>query len=213
MMQLAAYWGEPSPAWQRLQGDLFSHDAMADYSSLYQRALSSPAIEIFASKERLKTAELNLAKAQSKLDINWQLGVRRFEQSGDSAFSVGMSVPLFSGRRNRGEVTAALTERDEVAYQRQSALQQLHLQLYTAHSQHQQHVNAVGVFQRSIIPSLSTALKATQDAYEIGRYSYQDWVSAQTELLSAKQNLIESAAAASLNQAAIEQLIAEPIKR
>ena len=51
----------------------------------------------------------------------------------------------------------------------------------------------------------------TRQAYENGRYRYQDWIAAQEELLTAKQQHIESATAAQLNQALIEQLIAEPL--
>lgn len=211
IITLAAYWGEQSPTWPQLSGNLFAYSSLTTYPSLYQRALSSPAIEVFASTERLKTAELSLAKTQSTLDVNWQVGVRRVEESGDSAFMAGMSIPLFGGTRNRGNVTSALAERNEVKYQRQAALQRLHVQLFTAYSQYEQYVNAVESFQTTIIPNLSSALKATQRAYETGRYSYQDWIAAQKELLSAKQTLIESATAASLNQAAIEQLIAEPL--
>jgi cobalt-zinc-cadmium efflux system outer membrane protein len=211
IINLAAYWGEQWPTWPQLSGNLFAYSSLTTYPGLYQRALSSPAIEVFASTERLKTAELNLAKTQSILDINWQVGVRRFEESGDSAFIAGMSIPLFGGTRNRGNITSVLAERNEVEYQRQAALQQLHVQLYAAYSQYEQYVNAVESFQAKIIPNFSSALKATQLAYETGRYSYQDWIAAQKELLNAKQILIESATAASLNQAVIEQLIAAPL--
>jgi len=54
-------------------------------------------------------------------------------------------------------------------------------------------------------------LVLTQDAYEKGRYRYQDWIAAQEELLTAKQQLIEAATAAQLSQALIEQLTAEPL--
>ena len=48
----------------------------------------------------------------------------------------------------------------------------------------------------------------TRDAYDKGRLKYQDWIAAQQELLDAKQQRIETASAALLNQAVIEQLTA-----
>lgn len=210
-IKIAAYWGETLPSWSKLDGDIYTYGTASDFIALYERAKSSPAIALFASEARLKKAQVSLAKTQSKADLGWQLGVRRFEDSGDTAFTAGVSIPLFSGKRNRGALKSAMASENEVVYERQTALLKLHVQLFEAYSQRQQHVAAVKVFRTVILPDLNSALASTQRAYETGRYSYQDWIAAQKELLDAKRSLIESAAAASLNQAVIEQLIAEPL--
>lgn len=210
-IKLAAYWGETSPIWNRLDGDLYTFGSISSFASLYERAQASPAIAVFANSVRLKKAEVALAKTQSRSDLGWQLGVHRFEENGEIAFTAGVSVPLFSSKRNRGAVKFSLAAENEVTYERQTALLKLHSQLFNAYSQRQQYVAAVKAFRTSILPNLNSALVSTQQAYETGRYSYQDWIAAQKELLEAKRSLIENAAAASLNQAVIEQLIAEPI--
>lgn len=212
-IKLASFWGEMSPQWLNVRGDLYAFGQQPDFTELYQQALLSPAIEVFGSETRLKTAELQLAKTESKADIGWRLGVRRSEETGTTSFTAGMSIPLFSGSRNKGHVAMAMAERDEVAYKRQSSLLRLHSQLYDAYSQRKQHINAVKVFQVTVIPELTAAVASTQRAYETGRYSYQDWIAAQQELLRAKETLIENAASAILNQAVIEQLTAEPFNR
>ena len=72
-------------------------------------------IQVYASERRMRDAEIQLAKSQSESDIRWQVGARRFEETGDTALVVGVSMPLFAGRRNRGEVQAAAAARDEAA--------------------------------------------------------------------------------------------------
>jgi len=62
-----------------------------------------------------------------------------------------------------------------------------------------------------VLPALEKALLLTQQAYEAGRYRYQDWIVAQEELLAAKQQRIEAATSAQISHALIEQLIAEPL--
>ena len=210
-IKIAAYWGETLPSWSKLDGDIYTYGTSSDFIALYERAKSSPAIAQLASESRLKKAQVSLAKTQSKADIGWQLGVRRYEDNGDTAFTAGVSIPLFGGKRNRGALKSAMASENEVVYEQQTALLKLHVQLFEAYSQRQQHVAAVKVFRSDILPDLYAALASTQSAYETGRYSYQDWIAAQKELLDAKRSLIESAAAASLNQAVIEQLIAEPL--
>ena len=102
LIRLAAFWGDTSGRFQQLSGDLYSFSQQPEFSELYQRALDSPVIKMFASEARLKTAELQLAQTQSKPDISWQIGFRRLQETSDSAFTAGVSIPLFSGSRNNG---------------------------------------------------------------------------------------------------------------
>ncbi|GAA5317061.1 MAG: TolC family protein [Candidatus Pelagadaptatus aseana] len=210
-MALSSFWGSTNPHFSTLSGSLSVLDASGDFASLLQRAQRSPAIAIFASEARLKDAEVKLAQAQSRVDIGWQLGVRRFEETDDTAFTAGISIPLFSGKRNHGAVTSALAERNAVDYQQVDAQLKLHNRLFTAFSQRKENTAAVKQFSSQILPALEQALNLTRQAYETGRYRYQDWIAAQEELLTAKQQHIEAATAAQLNQALIEQLIAEPL--
>lgn len=210
-VQLAALFGQTQLDFSHVHGDLFAFAENVDFSDLYQRAQTAPSIEVFASKARLKNAQLQLARTQSHADLSWEVGVRRFEQEGDSALTAAVSLPLFSGKRNKGAIKSALAARDELEYRRRDAMLSLHARLYDAFSQRQQHIYAVNKFQHSIIPALEQALILTQKAYENGRDRYKDWIDAQSELRNAKQKRIENAAAALLHQAIIEQLIAAPL--
>ncbi|WP_240945987.1 TolC family protein [Pseudomaricurvus alkylphenolicus] len=208
---LSSFWGGTNPHFTELSGSLSAFGSSDDFASLLQRAKHSPAIAIFASEARLKDAEVKLAQAQSRVDIGWQLGVRRFEETDDTALTAGVSIPLFSGKRNRGAVASALAERNAVDYQQADAQLRLHNRLFAAYSQREENKAAVKQFSSHVLPALEQALRLTRQAYENGRYRYQDWIAAQEELLTAKQQHIEAATAAQLNQALIEQLIAEPL--
>jgi cobalt-zinc-cadmium efflux system outer membrane protein len=208
---LSSFWGGTNPHFTELSGSLSAFGASDDFASLLQRAKHSPAIAIFTSEARLKDAEVKLAQAQSRVDIGWQLGVRRFEETDDTAFTAGVSIPLFSCKRNRGAVASALAERNAVDYQQADAQLKLHNRLFAAFSQREENKAAVEQFSSHVLPALEQALRLTRQAYENGRYRYQDWIAAQEELLTAKQQHIEAATAAQLNQTLIEQLIAEPL--
>lgn len=208
---LSSFWGRTNPHFTKLSGNLSVFGASDDFPRLLQRAKRSPSIAIFASEARLKDAEIKLAQAQSRVDIGWQLGVRQFEETNVTAFTAGISIPLFNGKRNRGAVASALAGRNVVDYQQADAMLKLHNRLYAAFSQRNENTTAVEQFSSHILPALEQALVLTRQAYENGRYRYQDWIAAQEELLAAKQQRIEAATAAQLSQALIEQLIAEPL--
>jgi len=208
---LSRYWGETQPVFSSLQGDLFVFGREQPYEALFEKVKQSPAINVFASEQRLKDAELRLTKSQNSGDLSWQFGARHFEETADTAITLGVSIPLFSKSRNAGEVKRVLAERNAVAYKQTDALLNLHEQLYKAYSRRQQNIDVYRQLKISVIPDLEKALTLTRAAYDRGRLKYQDWIAAQQELLSAKQQMIESASSALLNQTIIEQLTAEPL--
>lgn len=208
---LASLWQAERADFDQVSGDLFNFATPANFDALYERVAESPAIQVFASEQRLHDAEVALARSQSASTVRWSLGVRRYEDSGDSALTAGISVPLFSERRNRGELQAALAEREMVQYGRETALLAIRARLFEAWQTYHQSTSAAQQMHADVLPALEKALEQTRQAYERGRYSYVDWLSAQRELLDARMAVIDAAAAALLNQALIEQLTATPL--
>lgn len=210
-MTLATLLGDQAADFQELRGQLYALGTAPDFPKLFQQASENPAIAIYASEARMREAELALMRGQSRTDIRWQLGVRHLEENSDSALVAGISLPLGTARRNQGQLQTARAALAETGLRRESALLTLRAQLYAAWRQHQQATAAVKTMQQQIIPDLDKALELTRTAYQRGRYSYMEWQAAQSELLSARQALVDSASTALRNQALIEQLTARPL--
>ncbi|MGQ9425558.1 TolC family protein [Gilvimarinus sp. F26214L] len=208
---LASLWKADRVDFGPVDGDLFNFEEPSSFEVLYEQVTASPAIQVFASDERVRNAEIALARSQSTSNVRWSLGLRRYEDTGDSALTAGVSVPLFSRPRNRGEVQSALARREMVQYQREATLLAIRARLFEAWQTYQQSVDATSQMRAEVLPALKDALEQTRQAYEGGRYSYVDWVTAQKELLDARMAAIDSATTALLNQALIEQLTAEPL--
>lgn len=212
-VRLARFWGDTTPTFSALEGSLFENETSEGFDQLYARVKTSPAIQVLASEARIKDAEVALARAGGRSDLTWRAGIRRFEETGDSAFTAGLSIPLFSKKRNSGEVKAALANRNAVDYARQDLLLRLHAQLFEAYSLRHQSIAAMNKTERAIIPALENALKLTRKAYENGRYRYLDLIAAQEELLATKQARIDAASTALISQALIEKLSSEALNQ
>lgn len=207
-MSLATLWGADTADFDGLAGDLYAFAKAEAFDVLYDRIVESPEMQIFATEARLRNLELELARSQASIDVQWRVGIRHFEETGDSAVTAGVSVPLSTGRRSWGDIQVAMTERDMVGYRKQIATLTLRARLYDAWQTHQYSVAAVKQLKNSILPNLEKALVQTRQAYEIGRYRYSDLISAQRELLDARLEMIDAASTALLSQALIEQLTA-----
>lgn len=208
---LASLLGREGADFARLEGDILAIQAQAPFDRLWDRARDNPQIRVLAGEERLRDAELALANSRSRSDISWQLGARYLAESDDAALVAGFSVPLYSGRRNRGEVRAARAAREEAGLQREAALLALRARLYRAYREFEQAREAVKSLREAVIPDLREALELTREAYELGRYGYVEWQSAWRERLDAESALVDAATTALLNQSFIEQLTADSI--
>lgn len=208
---LAMMWNETTPSFTQVEGNLYQFSADIAFEKLYAKVKQNPEILIYASEERLRDAQLRLARTESSADIKWSVGIRQIQEINDTALTAGFSMPLFSSERNTGAIRSAQAKRDEVIIRRDATMLALHNQLYRAYANRKQAIFTAKNLNESIIPTLTTALDETQIAYQRGRYSYLDYLSARQELLFARRAMIESAASALRYGTQIEQLIAEPL--
>ncbi len=210
-LSLSVLWGDGEPDFLRVDGSLLSQGGVGDFEALFQRAIQNPAIAIFASEQRMREAELQLAKTLSKTDINWSVGVRQFQDTDDTALVAGLSIPLNSAGRNSGALISARAAREEVAVRREAAMLTLRARLFDAYQQRKLGIETAIALRDEVIPALTRALQQTQVAYESGRYGYQEWVAARQELISAEYAWIDAASASLQSGATIEQLTSEPL--
>lgn len=208
---LARFWGETKPSFHSLTGSLFDFGLAQNFDQLYARVQTSPALQVLASEARIKDAEVTLARSNGRSDLSWRAGIKRFEETGESAFTAGISIPLFSGKRNSGNVKAALANRNAVDYAQKDLLLVLRARLFEAWSLRAQSVAAAQKTKNVAIPALEKALKLTSEGFDNGRYRYLDLIAAQEELLASKQALIDAATTALISQALIEQLTGEAL--
>ena len=212
-VQLVRFWGETTANFATLEGSLYNFGATQSFDQLYTRVQTSPAIQVLASEARIRDAQVTLARANGRSDLSWRVGIKRFEETGDSAFTAGLSIPLFSGKRSNGEVKAALANRNAVDYAQKDRLLQLHARLFEAWSLRKQSIAAATLTQKVAIPALEKALRLTTEGFENGRYRYLDLIAAQEELLASKQALIDAATTALASQALIEKLTSEALNQ
>ncbi|MFT6246925.1 MAG: cobalt-zinc-cadmium efflux system outer membrane protein [Cognaticolwellia sp.] len=208
---LSMLWKENTPSFNLVEGSLYQFSNDIDFEQLFASVVQNPAIELFVSEQRLIAAQLLLARSQSSGDIKWSVGLRQNQEVDETSLVAGFSMPLFSGERNDGAIRAALAAKYESDARKEASLLKLHSQLYQSYSNRKQAIYTANNLKEHIIPLLEQTLNDAQSAYQSGRYSYLDYLTARQELLSAKLALIDSATLALRYGADIEQLTAEPL--
>lgn len=208
---LAALWGDAEPQFGVAQADLFSFPPSTSFQSLLERLERNPDFVRFASEARLRDAELRLAQAQARPDITFSLGVRRLEESNDTALVGGFSIALPVSDRNRGAIREARVRRAQSDAERTAAFARARASLFGLY----QEISAARLRSETLrgeaIPQAQTALEQTQYGYDRGRFSYLELVTAQEELLALQEAAIDAAADHHRLRAEIERLTSEPL--
>ena len=83
---------------------------------------------------------------------------------------------------------------------------QIETQLFALYQELQHSLHVATTLRDEIVPRLELALLSTQSAYDAGRYGYFELRVVQTELLSARAELVEATIDAHRNVIEIERL-------
>jgi cobalt-zinc-cadmium efflux system outer membrane protein len=208
--RLALLWGRADPDFERVAGDLVVLPETPDFAELATLLERTPELQRFAGETRIREARLQLARAQSRPDIEWQVGVRRLQDSDDWALTGGLSLPLGSRKRAAPALRAAQAELDELALDREAGELSLYATLAEAHGRLRVDALAVDRAGEAVLPALERAERSAGQAYRGGALGYLEWAQLQADLLAARRDRI--AAARDFHRALIEiqRLTAEP---
>jgi cobalt-zinc-cadmium efflux system outer membrane protein len=209
--KLAAMWGDENADFDRVSADLFALPVVGDFPVLLSRLKNNPDFTRFAHEQRLRDAEVRLAETRPTPDIEISAGLRQFQETDDHGFVVSVSMPLFTGSRNRGAVAEANARQAQVASDERSAFLRAQAQLFELYQELNHALAEARMLREQVVPQTKAILQQTEYAYQRGRYSYIDWIAAQRELLDAQLSLIEAAANAHRYAAEIERLTGESL--
>ena len=212
LRSLSIMWGEQTPSFKRVEGDLFAFNKIASFDALAVAIQSGPHINLFAKQSRVQAAQLRLAQANNLADIEWSAGLRRMQGIDETALVAGISVPLFQKERNFGEYEAHRARLDAIELQKQSNLRSLLHSVNQALGEHTRALLEVETIQLNVIPPLKEALDLVESAYLEGRFSYLEWVTTRQEFLTTRLTLIEAASQVHLSKTEIETLTGLALK-
>lgn len=210
-MRLAASWGETNPAFGEVRADLFRFPEVPPFDFLRAQLDDAPILGRYLTIERVRAAELRLAEASGRQDARVGIGLRRFEESGESAVTLQFSMPLPFSDRNQGRISAARAEWEMTDAERRQARIAIHASLFEIHQDLQQARAEAAALQEAALPEAQQALERIESGYEAGRFSYLDLIEARRQRLGIERAAIEAASSFHRLLLELERLTGEPV--
>jgi cobalt-zinc-cadmium efflux system outer membrane protein len=211
--RLGSLWSERTPSFDAVTGDIFTPPAVANFESIAALLERSPELRRFADEKRLRQARLQLARTARSPDIEWQLGVRRLEDSQDWAAVAGVTVPI--GTRSRADpgIRAARAELAELDLEKQAEELSLYATLVEAHARLTAAGSEVSMAAQDVLPALQQAETAAERAYRAGALSYLEWAQVQSDRTEARREQVAAAVQAHRALIEIQRLTGESFVR
>ena len=209
--RLSEQWGETQPNFGRVVGDVQVLPAVEPLETLRSRVDANPDIAFFMTQRRLAEAELNVARARSRPDWQLRAGVRRFEATDDFAVVGEITVPVGTRDRYLGRIAETFADMARASGDARATRVRIETALFVLYQELLHDVAVAAILRDRLIPLLASALADTRRAYELGRSSYFDLSAVQSELLQARNELLETSIDAHGLVVEIERLTGVPI--
>jgi outer membrane protein, heavy metal efflux system len=189
---LAAQWGQSSPDFGSVSGDVLTLPQIEDFAVLKEQLGQNPDIARYLSQQRLFEAQLSLAEATRKPNLRVSAGLRQLENVGDQTLVFEASMPLARPGNNQGRLNEARANIARTEAEAEAERVRIETALFVIYQELQHSIMLAGVLRDEIIPLYEDALTQTQNAYEQGRYSFLELSTVQAELLAARNDLVDA---------------------
>lgn len=194
--RLSAQWGVTAPEFSTVAGTLDALPVLEPVETLLARVEESPDLARFASQRRVAETELRVEELRGRPTWHVSAGLRRFEATDDWALVGGLTIPLALRNRNQGRIAEARADLARTDAERTASHLRLETTLFVMHQALNHHIQVAERLRADVIPRLELALEDSRRAYELGRYGYSEWRIVETELLVARDELLDASASA-----------------
>ena len=207
---LAALCGERAPGFSVVEQDATALPAIAGFDVLEDWLDRTPELAQFVGERRIREARLQLARSEATPDVDWQVGVRRLQESGDFGLVGSISMPLGTRSRAQPGIRAAEAELAALSVEREAKGLALYSTLAEAHGRYRVARIEVRRLGEDVLPRLAKAEAAAAQAYRAGAASYLEWATLQAEHTDARRQQLDAALAAHRALVEIQRLTGQP---
>lgn len=157
-----------------------------------ERMRSNPDLTRLDAVIAQRRADLGLQRANAVPDITVQGYVRRFQESGETAFVAGASIPLPFSDRNQGGIAKAAAELTRAEAEAERGRLTMVASLIAAERQMEQAWRAVRTLRRDALPAAEQAARYAATGYAEGKFTFLELIEAQRALSDTRAQLNET---------------------
>jgi cobalt-zinc-cadmium efflux system outer membrane protein len=193
-IRLAAFWGSTAPVFEGVSGSLDTAASVPSLDTLTARVQMHPDIARWASEMAARRAQIEVARSKAVPDLTVSGGVRYFNETNESAFVFGFSVPLPLFDRNQGGIGEAHARLTKAELERRGAEVRVRTVLADTYQNLVSAANEVTTLHNEVLPAAQEAFQATQEGYRLGKFGFLELLDAQRTFVETRGRYLEALA-------------------
>lgn len=208
--ELAILMGDTAPKFAAVSGRLEAIGKPPAFQSVIAAIDANPQLMRWKAVYAQRNAELLLARLKPYPDVTVAAGWRRYNETGDNAVRLSVSVPIPLFDQNQGNILSAQESLAKTAAERQANRNTLIVIAGRAYDSLQGSLRELAILRDTAIPKARDAATAISEGYGQGRYSLLEVLDAQGSVAQARLREQEAQQNFHVAVATIEGLVGNP---
>lgn len=204
---LSSLWGEATPSFTTVQGNLDTLPSRPAPDMLLQALDNAPALASNRSELDRRQALIAVERSKRYPDLTVSVGAKRDNDLGRNQVIVGISVPLPLFDRNQGNLHEAIVRADKAQDELQANRVRLSNELRQASSQLSISRASAQTLKTVVLPGAQQAYDAASKGFEAGKFGFLDVLDAQRTLFQARIRYLTVLANTYKSVAAIDRIV------
>lgn len=209
---MVSFWGSEDPKFKHAAGDLGAVSDVPENHIIKEKIAQSPQVARWENQIARGKAALELERAKVLPDISLGGGGTNYNETGDTAFLFGISIPLPIFNRNQGgklEAEYNISKSYELQKAARIEVMNQFNRIYTDLSISSDKIKE---YRTSILPGAREVFNASQTAYVEGKIDYLNVLDAQRTYFLAQTEYLETLVSYHKAKTDIEGLVGESIE-
>lgn len=191
---LATNWGAHEPDFQRVDGNLRSLPSVEPLSQLTTRLPQSMIQHSTVLEADALAARRRLAETSATPDVEFSIGVRRYEEVDDQGVVMSVSVPLGSKPRASLAIAEVNAQLVSLELRREAQLTESRQALYGTYQELNGALVEYQTLNTRLLPKAEQAFTFVRRGFEAGRFNYIALTQAQRTLFDLRERALGAAA-------------------
>ncbi len=182
----------PDAGLRRLAKNLPVHTTLRDRATLRDQLVHHPSIDAIDSEIDARKSDIDIARQQYRpgLTLNGGYGVRGGSRPDFATVGVTFDIPIFTGKKQDRNVSAARRERSSAEMGRKARLLELDRQLAGAYADQARLEQRITLYEKSVLLRAGETTQATLTAYQNDLSDFAELVRARLAELDTELTLL-----------------------
>lgn len=208
--ELSVLMGDVAPRFSNVSGRLDAVGRPLKFQSVVAAIDANPQLTRWTAIYAQRNAELLLARLKPYPDVTASVGLRHYNQTGDNAVRLSLSIPIPVFDQNQGNILSAQENLAKTQAQRKANRNALVVLAGRAYDSLEGALRELALLHATAIPKAKDAATAISEGYGQGRYSLLEVLDAQASLMQARLREQEAQQNFHIAVATIEGLVGNP---